>query len=86
LSALESDDPRHGTHVGYTHHHCRCDACREFRREYMREFRQRDKAIESYQMRSRAQSRALFRLKAAHEDEYQRYYGDELLTERRRAQ
>jgi hypothetical protein len=52
----------------------------------MRKYRKGDDAKAAYRKRSRAQSRALFRLKSAHEDEFQRYYADELLTERRRAQ
>lgn len=39
-----SAEPWHGTTGGYTNHACRCDDCREAKRERDREYRQRPEA------------------------------------------
>jgi len=83
---MSPDDPRHGTDAGYQRHRkdgeAACGPCRTAKADVQR--KRRKDPIERLKSRqiAKAGNRAAWRLVAAHRDEYERYYADELANVR----
>jgi hypothetical protein len=71
----------HGTYSGYTNHGCRCDECRQANSAYMREYRERTNHRWD-RKQSRARSKALALLAAAHPQEYAELLNNQRAMER----
>src|SRR5690349_1426082 len=77
---------QHGTNAGYQLERRRglpvCDACRAARRDYMAGYRTRrlPGAVRA-QMANRATSRALWRLRSMHENDFDALFADEMRVE-----
>lgn len=82
---------KHGTYAGYQLERKRglpiCDRCREATRVYMAKYRTRRMPGAVHEgMANRARSRALWRLKGMHEDDFALLLADEMRVEKRAAQ
>ena len=79
---MSPDDPRHGTSAGYQRHRkdgeAACGPCREAQAEKVRQHRASPIGRMKSRRVSKAGNRAAWRLVAAHRDEYDRYYAEEL--------